>query len=262
MKFLACVLASCVASVAPFVALCDKPSHCQPDTCRVKPCGGGDDLDQLKGQVIDPYVEVRAGEGIGSGTVIEFNGEVLVLTAAHVVGCCVKDTKASVQDKDAKDVGQVERHYEPVTIRRISPLRQLDVQADIVLFSPVEESGGHDLALLKPRSTEGLKATRFSASAKMRPGQDAWYIGTPIGLHRSLEKSIINQTDMAWHGNIFTVTNGNGTFGNSGGGLFVRDDRGFCLVGVVVRKAHGGDNSPLMCQTQKTILAFLTKYKP
>jgi len=204
-------------------------------------------------------VEVSANGATGSGTIIAHKGDMLVLTAAHVVADCVKPKTVKYRDVNGVEYTKIEQQYLPVTVSQSSKAGTRTWRCKIVLYSPIEEEGGHDLALLLPEKAEGMHAA-FRSQAPLEPGQDCWYIGTTLGLHRSLEKSIINRVEFEWEGNPFYVVNGNGSFGNSGGGLFVRHANKYILVGVVVR-IWRGHATPLMCQTQETIAAFLEEYK-
>jgi len=197
----------------------------------------------LEKGVIQPYVEVKTDSGTGSGTVIRWKGETLILTAAHVV------SHDGEQDKSG------------IVLRQESAGKTVEREAEIVHFSAPEEYGGHDLALLKPVDASGLVPAKLGLKLRLTPGQDCWVIGTGGGLHRNLARTIINRTDYrACKGNTFLLVN-SGYFGHSGSSVYVRDGDGYALVGVIVRIVWNGPRSPLMAQTQKTVAAFLGDYK-
>lgn len=221
----------------------------------------------LKGDVIAPYVEIQSsyGWGNGAGTCLQVDGETLILTAAHVVARNIKVRGAKFtpskvyyykQEWDIPfptlpSIGGW--HLDPLPASR---------EADLVWYDPPEEEKGHDLALLRPRHAEGLRAAPLGLSETLEVGEDCWYVGTPNGLHGALERSIINRTDHQMGGNTFTVVNGNGWYGNSGGGLFVKREGGYRLVGVVTR-GIGANNPkcPLGAESPVAIRRVLEEYK-
>lgn len=221
----------------------------------------------IKDQIILPYVEIRSDKGTGSGTVIKVGDETLVLTAGHVVSDNVGSLSKSVWNVIGKVI-VADDPPRPVKLYKDFGGKESLTEADIVFYSPPEEEGGHDLALLKPRNCTGLTPARVAQAGILKDmeGEDCWYIGTPMGLHQSLEKSIISIVGRKWDKNLYTVVNGCGTFGNSGGGLFIRtwnadSAEKYLLCGVVCRTANTSPKHPLMCQTPETIQEFLTHYK-
>lgn len=230
--------------------------------------GGHASAGTIQQDIVEPYVEINAGNSFGSGTVIAVGGQVVVLTAAHVVKSAVNETRSRWLDAAGQAHECVERKYQPVTLVKKCSRCRREWQAEIVLYSPPEEQGGHDLALLKPLDATGLKAARFEAATEVEIGADCWYIGTPRGLHASLEKTIVNKLDHVEEhlpGQRYYVVNGHGTYGNSGGGVFVKVGDNHRLIGVVCRIAGWPDAGPkhcLACQRLDTLAAFLALYRP
>ncbi|MGE3809481.1 MAG: serine protease [Gemmataceae bacterium] len=213
--------------------------------------------------ICQPYVQVNVGNSFGSGTVLNVGGQVLVLTAAHVVEDAVRETRSHWLDERGVVHERVERKYQPVTLVKKSSRGRREWQAEIVRYSPPEEQGGHDLALLRPMEKSGLVPAHFNASTRLEVGMDCWYIGTPRGLHASLEKTILNKLDHEEEqlpGQRYYVVNGHGTYGNSGGGVFVKVGAEYRLVGVVCRIAGWPEAGPkhcLACQRLETVAEFL-----
>jgi hypothetical protein len=192
-------------------------------------------------EMLAPYVEVYTKEGIGAGTCLQVDGHVMILTAAHVVEPAHKNKDLEIfasQDDGAT-----------ITNRR----------CEIVAYSAVEPDG-NDLALLKPKCETGLIPAIFGPCAHLDPGEDCWIVGSPHGLHRCLEKTIINRTDYEHLGHTWTVCNA-GWYGDSGGGLYVDQCGHYVLVGVICRLVATDDpRSPVMAQTQDVVNKFLTEY--
>lgn len=208
----------------------------------------------IRRDVLAPYVEVRkGGRCTGSGVAIRAGGELLVLTAHHVVadGLGRKSTRYAAPS----DAFELVKHNSG---------KQRTWTARVVYFSPAEGDGpGVDLALLRPGKPEGLTPARSDFGARLEEGEDAWYVGTPRGLHRSLEKSIINRTDYRALRQAWVIVNGHGTFGNSGGPLFVRRGNDYVLVSVAARVVGGSSfpKTPLMFKHPRTVGAFLDAYR-
>ncbi len=187
--------------------------------------------DTFESQVVSPYVEVRAKDWFGSGVVIDVRGEQLILTAAHVV-------------EGQKKVTLYKRHED----------EEMSTQwtADVVRIC---ESA--DLALLRPRTPLGLTSAKIDHTARAVRGEDCWYVGSHSGVHASLEKSIINRPVICIEDKKYTLVNGNGWYGNSGGPLFVKRGGDYVLVGVIVRLAVVNPRAPLCAEPIVSISKFL-----
>jgi S1-C subfamily serine protease len=214
----------------------------------------------LQRQVVDPYVQVSTNYGTGSGTALQVGGKVLVLTAGHVV--------EEVHEAKGKNDGK-----EKVKLIKKSHKVSFEVEAEVVAYSPADDASpaGHDLALLLPAGGFALATAELIAKGDpLELGEDAWTIGTPGGLHASLDRSIISITHKtiqepgkAAYPDSFVVVNGNVWYGSSGGGLFVRRATGYKLCGVVVRAVASPSDYPKCpggAKNQETIHAFLEAY--
>jgi hypothetical protein len=211
----------------------------------------------IQKQVVAPYVQINSPGGTGSGTLVQIDGKELVLTAGHVA------REAVAAKKDGKDVS--------VQLLKLTGGKQTSLPADVAYFSDTEENGGHDLALLAPIGPTGWTPARVLAESAggtgLEVGEDVYYIGTPAGLHASLEKSIVSRTDYLFPGggrDRDVIVNGNVWFGNSGGGVFVKRPEGFLLAAVVVRSAADPRQYPKCpgaCKSPEVIRAFLDDYR-
>ncbi len=204
-------------------------------------------------EVADPYVEIMSDKDvcIGAGTVLNVRGEIVVLTAGHVAQAVQQaGKKAHLRKCDGEGASR-------------------QWVADVF---KVDFTDTHDLGLLTLKNTTGLVAARYTGKVKLNRGQDCWYIGTPGGLHGFLEKSIISvplyMSDMKeWargeedearrEPTPRTAFNGNGYYGNSGGGLYVVEGGTYTLVGVVVELARPDPRTPCFAVEQTAINKFL-----
>lgn len=204
----------------------------------------------VKTDVVAPAVSVREHRDApcGSGTVIRLDGEVLILTAAHVVDGAAK--KGDPVYLAVRQGGDVET-------------RRCRIVAYGWSGGP---DSGPDLALLRPDRAAGLDAAEVlrADDAALDHGETVFYCGDGAGLHRSLERSIINAPE--WEPDdepyrTYTRVNGLGWYGHSGSGLFVRRRDRWVLAGVVVMLERGRDpKSPLLCETPQTVRTFLARY--
>jgi S1-C subfamily serine protease len=200
--------------------------------------------------VSDPYweVRVREGEAYGSGAVIDLDGEILILTCAHVVKYVDNsgdEPRAAVADK-------------------LYLLKKTGDRADrrtgkVVWVGDAEK--GPDLALVRPDDPRGLVPAKRLEKVELELGEDCYYIGTGGGLHARLERSIIAGVDVPLGGQHFTRANGNGYFGNSGGPLFVRRGGDWVLAGVVEGLYTSDPRAPLVAETPQTIQKVLDAYR-
>jgi hypothetical protein len=207
----------------------------------------------VKTDVVAPAVSVREHRDApcGSGTVIRLDGEVLILTAAHLVdGAAKKGDPVFIAVRQGGDV-------ETRRCRIVS-----------YGWSGGPDSGP-DLALLRPDRAAGLAAAEVlrDDDAALDHGETVFYCGDGAGLHRSLERSIVNAPD--WEPvdagvgpyRTYTRVNGLGWYGHSRSGLFVRRRDRWVLAGVVVMLERARDpKSPLLCETPQTVRTFLDRY--
>jgi hypothetical protein len=194
-------------------------------------------------QVIDPYVEVDGRVGLGAGVVLNIDGQLLVLTAAHVANCSLNEDGS----------------YSPMQIKKQHDTENMTTvwTCDVVAICH-----GADLALLKPRIPVGLKPANFGAITPLERGEDCWYVGTAHGIHAGLEKSIVNRPFVTIRNHEFTAINGCGWYGNSGGPLFVKRRDDYMLVGIIVQIAALQDpKTPLLAERLEAMAAFIDAYR-
>lgn len=197
--------------------------------------------EKLIDQVVTPYVEVRSDKGTGSGVVLlDKNGQMIVMTAKHVV-----DGSTVVKLYKRTDCDDSDRSW----------------LADVEMVG--EEA---DLAIVRPRVTDGLVAAKFDRSVKLERGEDCWYIGTHSLIHACLEKSTINRpqyrTESAYGGErSYTLINGNGWYGNSGGPMFVKRGDDYYVVGIVVQLAALNPRTPLCAERLEAMAEMLDQVK-
>lgn len=197
-------------------------------------------------EAVNSYVEVRVSGkdgnplGCGSGVVLFERGEVVVMTADHVVD--------GVDNGDTYDL-----------IKRSESGGGMIVWTAKVAY----RAAGIDLALLRPDNPSGLIPAVVADGAKpaMR-GEPVWYVGTPMGMHGSLERSIVNHpTYRHEDDHVYLAVNGNGWFGNSGCGVYVERAGRLCLVGIVSRGVWGDERTPILCEPLDSITAVLAAYR-
>ena len=207
--------------------------------------------------IVDPYVEVYTEHGVGAGTVIELDGESVILTAYHVIKPALVPRRQLFVTPFG--VQEVEKGWQPVHATKQQDGKRTSVLCDVLFYTPLEEEGGRDLALLKPRASIGSAAVLATKPPKV--GRDVWYIGTP-GVHAHLEKSIVSRTDYNSSDNNFLLFSGSGWYGNSGGGVFHFEKGKHRLIGVTVRLASPSNpKSPVMAEPLDVIQDFLLRFK-
>lgn len=167
-------------------------------------------------------VTVTTPSGLGSGFVIDDRGH--VVTNAHVIQ---RETRISLtvflprKGPEAAGGAKLER-------KKIDEVR-------IVALNPYL-----DLALLEaPQLGKlGVPAVYLGESETLRLGQQAFAIGAPLGLERSVSQGIVSSTQRNLRGMLYLQTTAAINPGNSGGPLF--DARGR-VVGVINAKVFGAE---------------------
>lgn len=186
----------------------------------------------LEREVLRPAVALKDNKYLSSGVVVQVATappRKLVLTCAH---CCEPDQEMDVisrrGSKDATSKAKV--------VWR-------DVKAD--------------LALLKPQSEDSLVAALIPEvdAVDVRPGRAVWYCGSGGGLTFSLVKSIVNQHKGGW-----LLVNGEGHYGHSGSGVFVRKGGKYLLVGVLRGGWDKSPKTPVACVPLEKIREHLDGY--
>lgn len=193
-------------------------------------------------QVVAPYLEVRSPDGTGSGVVIDWKGEQLVLTAAHVT-----EGYKEVELYKEMDGGEMKSTWVGDVVWEGSP-----------------EGDFPDLALVRPRAKLNLPSANFDPSIRIERGEDVWVVGTHSGIHGSLEKTTVNRpsyrVEDERNSRSYTLVNGNPWYGNSGGPIYVKREGDYFMVGIVVRLAALNPRTPIACEKLDAVAKVLAEF--
>jgi serine protease Do len=161
-------------------------------------------------------VLVQTPSGLGSGFILNSKGH--CVTNYHVVE---RETRIAVVLFRKTASGDFER-------RKIDDVK-------LVALNPF-----FDLALLQiPEQADFEFSSVFLAEdAALRPGDDVFAIGNPLGLERTVSQGIVSNQNRNFDGIVYLQTTTQINPGNSGGPLF--DARGQ-VVGVTNMKLIGGE---------------------
>ena len=210
-----------------------------------------DTADHLQNVSVTIRSEGEWSNGEGSGVIFtrkdaDGNQVNFVWTAAHVIDN-LRSTRKVVVDGTPKTLVEFK---DPMVVKEIRqdrrPVRRLQMDADVLKYSDADD--GHDLALLRIRKFNFVKATvTFHLDKDDIPklGTDLLHVGSLLGqmgansmtdgiysqhgrLIKSLNKYVFDQT---------TVT----AFpGSSGGGVYLKSNANY--IGMLVRGAGEGFN--------------------
>lgn len=220
------------------------------------------DPEDVQRGVVDPSVQVEnykkaqdgdeesetepgyTSNGIGSGTCIRVRGELLILTAGHVV--------------KGADLVRIKKTFGV----RVG-LDGISQRATVVAFS--DPDSGLDLSLVKPADGygEGLTpAAVLDTPTVLHLGEAVWYCGSGGGIENNLERSILNRLNFLMPGEPvpYLVVNGNGWHGHSGSGVFVKRGGRFQLAGVVLAGLRTYPKTPVFCRQPQEVRDFLAAY--
>ena len=208
-------------AIALAFAPCERcgPS-CECDPCECCPCEVAD--------IVASYVLITNDGGTGSGVAV---GPDLILTAAHVAGGLEHSTVRHQSDDG-------------------SHLEEWDATV-------VRTSAKYDLALLRTSRPHGLPVVSLNTTPLVR-GEEVWYCGSAKGEYGMLEHSIVNHPYYGSPGGShYLIVNGNGWFGDSGCGVYVKRNGRFVLAGIMVHLLWGDARAPLGCEPQDAIASFM-----
>lgn len=189
----------------------------------------------------------------GSATIFGTSDGQYAITAGHVVmgewaskelEVFVCGQKVKVKSEGFKPVWLFQQKFcngkESASIR---------VKAEIVAYSPPEELGGVDVAVLKLEQNDQLKANaKWDRNAKLERGDDVLHVGTLYAdIDGALCKGSVLRTDhfvkgQGWGARFDCVHIGAARNGSSGGGVFKKVGCNYVWVGMVVR----GDGAGMM----------------
>lgn len=224
----------------------------------------------IKQDISDTYVQVITRDGTnqwisgGSGQVVElFEKQKLILTAHHVIEKALEKTSVFSYNEagEKKEITKVYKNK--LTVGRGNTF----YECKVIHYSPYAENNTNvDLALLQPLVDIPFNAAKlFSGkTSDLEAGEDFWYIGTPFGVSGVLERTILSDTNYYYpHFNSnYYLFNGNGTYGNSGGGAFVKRNGEYQLVTLVTLLAQPQNPKSSLCGVPVEVLnKFLNSYK-
>lgn len=195
---------------------------------------------------------VSPNYGSGSGTVVvDKNGSVWVLTAAHVVAGLREESEALDAKTGAKKTKVLFKDAKIVRfiVENGRTVGRVELDAEVVRYSSVDH---HDLALLKLRRGAG----EFTSSAtfwldKEIPdaGTELYHVGSLLGEFgsNSLTAGIVSRPGRVLYGYTFDQVSCPCFAGSSGGGVFLKSDGRY--VGMVTRGA--GETFTLMVPVRR-----------
>src|SRR5829696_9096783 len=181
--------------------------------------GGNTDVGRVYEKTSKSVASIRAGQGSGTGFVVDNHGEKVVVTNAHVVD----------------GVNRVRVRFGEGTADRSARVVGRDVSSDLAV-------------LRLEGDTSNLAALQLADSSKVRVGDQAIAIGNPFGLDRTATEGIVSATGRSIKApNGFSIDDAIQTDapinpGNSGGPLL---DRGARVIGVnsqIETAGAGGGN--------------------
>lgn len=213
----------------------------------------------IKNDIVDSYVRVKTEGRFGSGSVIEINKEQYILTCQHVVEPALKTVSINMTLRNGKQIELFKQYVNPIYVGRKNTFYECKVVAHC-------DGEGVDLALLKPLNPIPFKSAKlFDKTQKtLEVGEPVWYIGTPEGTEANLESTILsdlNYKHKAFAGEYYLI-NGNGTYGSSGGGMFVKRGGEYLLAGTVCLLSVKENPKSALCATQIEIIhKFREAYK-
>lgn len=192
-------------------------------------------------------VTVHTETGQGSGAIITRDGVNFILTAGHVVEGNRK--VVSVIDNGKT---RYESRFTPVTITREiyadgRSVGETTVEADVIAYSSADD--GHDLALLKLRSSIGTESIEFYPERIVPVGVDLVHVGSLGGQtgSNSFTTGILSQVGRVRHDKVYDQTSCTAFPGSSGGGVYLRSNGQY--VGTLTRGA--GENFNLIVPVRR-----------
>lgn len=211
---------------------------------------------EIEQRVLGCSVQVAVLEGMagalsewrtaGSGTVFRTPKGVFILTAGHVI----KNAKEEVDEhpQPEEEVSQPKKRtvFHDVTVillkekggRVVSELR---LYCRVIKFSPEEEEGGNDVAVLQPYDEEAREILRYGALPL--PPDKAPYVGQPVyhcgslfgELVNSVTFGVIASTGRVYRNKSFLQLSTPASPGSSGGGVFVVSEGRCYYAGMLTR---------------------------
>lgn len=199
---------------------------------------------EVENMVINCSTTIRTAEATGSGTLFLNK---YILTAGHVVRHLRNIEKIQTEEngemKEVKKVSWENAKVVQTIFKNGKEVGELIVFAKVIAFSPSEEDGGIDLAVLELLDDSYIKnSARFLPdNNNLEIGTDICHIGSLYGeLTGSFIKGNISRLDHKYLNRSFNVANLNVKGGSSGGGVFKLIDGKYYYCGMVVRSDDRG----------------------
>ena len=209
---------------------------------------------EIRERVLAPSVQVAVFEGIGgatsqwivagSGTVFKTSKGTFVLTAGHVVSRAIKYiTRPPQPGEEQKDVKIAVFDDVTIVIERVKDgvvTGELRLRCKILKYSPIEEEGGNDLAVLQPYEEDLLPfgARPLPKDKSIYAGQPVYHCGSMLGeLVNSVTFGVISATSRMLNNKPFIQLSSTAQPGSSGGGIFVVDNERCYYAGMLTRGA-------------------------
>jgi len=210
--------------------------------------------DEIRQHVLGPSVQIALFEGLGgataewkvagSGTVFKKGDKTYILTAGHVVELAKREVDQEPQPDEVATGEKVVKFDDVMAIvereRDGIVTAELRVRCRILRFSPDEEKGGDDLAVLEPYEPEMFpySAVPLPKDKNPYPGQPVYHCGSMLGeLVNSVTFGVISHTARMLENKPFLQLSSTAQPGSSGGGIFVVVDDKCYYAGMLTRGA-------------------------
>jgi len=209
---------------------------------------------EIKFRVLGPSVQVAIFEGLGgavaqwrvagSGTVFKTDKGTYILTAGHVVEKAITFISAPPQPDEKHEDKKIAKFEDVMVIVEREKdgivTGELRLRCKIVKYSPVEEKGGNDLAILQPYEPDLLPygARPLPKDKTVFAGQPVYHCGSMLGeLVNSVTFGVISSTSRMLNNKPFIQLSSTAMPGSSGGGIFVVDEGKCYYAGMLTRGA-------------------------
>ena len=190
--------------------------------------------DEITNRVLKPSVQIAYFEGIGgataswvsagSGVVFKTSKGVYILTASHVIRYARRQYS---DDEDNKDRKKVEYDDVMAIMERVKDgvvTGEVRVRCMVLKVSPVDEEGGHDIAVLQPYEGDLFPsgARPLPSNISIYAGQPVYHCGSLLGeLVNSVTFGVISSVSRMYRNKPFIQLSTTALPGSSGGGIFV-----------------------------------------
>lgn len=220
-------------------------------------------------ELMNTYITITNQDGkvLGSGTLFVSGKKAYVLTCGHLF-TDMRTTETMSLDNEDGTVKEEKRIVweRPKILQTIFNADGEEVGGrtaicKVLLYSPPEEGGGNDLALLEV-TMDGYALKGASFTQKMaktiKPGTAVTHIGALFGLPGCVVAGNISRLDVKYKNRSFNIAIVNGRPGSSGGPVFAKEDGKFVYVGMTVR---GDSAGIMMLKRPQMIRDWLVKNK-